>query len=104
MGSKGVFVIQHGVDTALFNTSIAREEARRKIGIPLNAKVVLWNDRILFFNEVKEEYVYFKRRAVVNSYYEKIKSSLKSLSKCGKVKIRTGWIPQSYLPFTIQSV
>jgi hypothetical protein len=48
MGSKGVFVIQHGVDTALFNTSIAREEAKRKIGIPLNAKVVLWNDRILF--------------------------------------------------------
>jgi glycosyltransferase involved in cell wall biosynthesis len=112
MGSKEVVVIHHGVDTALFNTSIAREEARRKIGIPLNAKVVLWNDRIspekdletfvravqYVLNEVKEAYVYIKGRTVVNSYYEKIKGSLKNLSKSGKVKIHIGWIPQSKLP------
>lgn len=39
-------MIHHGVDTELFNHSIPREVARRKIGLPLNAKVVLWNDRI----------------------------------------------------------
>jgi glycosyltransferase involved in cell wall biosynthesis len=112
MGSKEVVVIHHGVYTALFNTSIAREEARRKIGIPLNAKVVLWNDRIspekdletfvraaqCVVNEVKEAYVYIKGRAVVHSYYEKIKGSLKNLSKSGKVKIQIGWTPHSKLP------
>jgi glycosyltransferase involved in cell wall biosynthesis len=46
IGSKRVVVIHHGVDTELFNPSIPREVARRKLGIPLNVKVILWNDRI----------------------------------------------------------
>jgi len=112
IGSKKVVVIHHGVDTELFNPNIAREEARRRIEIPLNAKVVLWNDRIspekdletfvkaveCVLSEVKEVYIYIKGRAVVKSYYEKIKDSLKNLLKSGKVKIHVGWIPQSKLP------
>ena len=46
IGSKKVVVIHHGIDTELFNTNIPREIARRRLGIPLNAKVILWNNRI----------------------------------------------------------
>ena len=44
--NKPMVVIHHGIDTSFFNTSISVEEARKKLGLPANRKVVLWNDRI----------------------------------------------------------
>jgi glycosyltransferase involved in cell wall biosynthesis len=112
IGSKKVAVIHHGIDTELFNTNIPREIARRKLGIPLNAKVILWNDRIspekdlrtflqaaeIILREVKEAYIYIKGRAAVKSYYESLKSDLKILLNTGRVKLHIGWIPHSKLP------
>ncbi len=46
IGSNKIVVIHHGVDMELFNPRIPKEEARRRFGIPLNAKVILWIDRI----------------------------------------------------------
>jgi len=91
IGSKKVVVIYHGIDAKLFNTNIPRGVARRKLGIPLNAKVILWNDRIspekslktflqvaeIILREVKEAYIYIKGRAIVKSYYESLKPDLK---------------------------
>lgn len=96
----------------MFNPTISCETARRKLGIPLNAKVILWNDRIsseknleifveamrYVIREIKETYVYIKGRAVVKKYYEKIKGSIKDLVKSGRAQIHIGWIPHSKLP------
>jgi len=112
IGSKKVTVIHHGIDTELFNTNIPQEIARRRLGIPLNAKVILWNDRIspekdlrtflqaaeIILREVKEAYIYIKGRATVKSYYESLKSDLKNLLNTGRVKLHIGWIPHSKLP------
>jgi glycosyltransferase involved in cell wall biosynthesis len=71
IGSKKVVVIHHGINTELFNTSIPCEAARKRLGIPLNVKVILWNDRIspekdlktflqaaeIILREVKEAYI-----------------------------------------------
>ena len=79
LGLKKIVVIHHGIDTELFNPAISRETARRKLGVPLNAKVILWNDRIspeknleifvkamrYVIREIKEAYVYIKGRAIV---------------------------------------
>jgi len=111
IGSKKIVVIYHGIDTELFNTSIPREMARRKLGIPLNAKVILWNDRIspekdlrtflqaakIILREVKEAYIYIKGRAIVKNYYEYLRSDLKMLLNSGRVKLHIGWIPHSKL-------
>jgi len=112
IGSKKVAVIHHGIDTELFSTSIPREIARRKLGIPLNAKVILWNDRIspekdlrtflqateIILREVKEACIYIKGRAIVKSYYESLKSDLKKLLNSGRARLHIGWIPHSKLP------
>ena len=112
VGSKRIIVIHHGVDTALFNPSIPRGIARKKLNVPLEAKVILWNDRIspekdlslfldaleLVFSEVKDAFIYFKGRGVVDSYYEQIKDEITKIRKSGRVKIRIGWVPHSKLP------
>ena len=112
IGSKKIVVIHHGVDMELFNPNIPREEARRKLGIPYNVKVILWNDRISpekdlecfikamehVLREMKEAYVYIKGRAVVKDYYDKVKEPLKKLKETTKVKIHIGWIPHSKVP------
>jgi glycosyltransferase involved in cell wall biosynthesis len=112
IGLKKIVVIHHGIDTELFNPTISREIARGKLGIPLNAKVILWNDRIspeknleifveamrYVIREIKEAYVYIMGRAVVKEYYEKIKGSIKDLVKSGRARIHIGWIPHSKLP------
>ncbi len=112
IGSKRIVVIHHGVDTELFNPSTPRELARRRLGIPLNARVILWNDRISpekdletfidaaehILREVGEAYIYIKGRAVVKHYYERIKPSLEALLKTGRAKLHIGWIPHSKLP------
>jgi glycosyltransferase involved in cell wall biosynthesis len=111
LGLKKIVVIHHGIDTELFNPTISREIARGKLGIPLNAKVILWNDRIspeknleifveamrYVIREIKEAYVYIKGRAVVKEYYEKIKGSIKDLVKSGRARIHIGWIPHGKL-------
>jgi glycosyltransferase involved in cell wall biosynthesis len=118
IGSKKIVVIYHGIDTELFNTSIPREMARRKLGIPLNAKVILWNDRIspekdlrtflyaakIILREVKEAYIYIKGRAIVKNYYEYLRSDLKMLLNTGRVKLHIGWIPHSKLPLLYRAV
>jgi glycosyltransferase involved in cell wall biosynthesis len=118
IGSKKVAVIHHGIDTELFNTNTPRETARRKLGIPLNAKVILWNDRIspekdlrtflqaaeIILREVKKAYIYIKGRAVVKSYYESLKLDLKILLNTGRVKLHIGWIPHSKLPLLYRAV
>jgi glycosyltransferase involved in cell wall biosynthesis len=110
--SKKVVVIYHGIDTELFNPNISRETARRKLGFPLKAKIILWNDRIspekdlrtflqateIILREVKEVYIYIKGRAIVKSYYESLKSDLKKLLNSGRVKLHIGWIPYNKLP------
>jgi glycosyltransferase involved in cell wall biosynthesis len=113
IGSKKIVVIYHGIDTELFNTNIPRETARRKLGIPLNAKVILWNDRIspekdlrtflqaagIIIREVKEAYIYIKGRAIVKTtYYEYLKSDLRTLLNSGRAKLNISWIPHSKLP------
>ena len=81
-GSKNIVVIHHGIDMELFNPTIPREEARRKLRVPLNVKVVLWNDRIApgkdlesfieameyVLEGIKDIYVYIKGRTVVKDY------------------------------------
>jgi len=47
---------------------------------------------------VKDAYVYIKGRAVVKSYYDKVKEPLRRLEKSGRVKVYIGWIPHSKLP------
>jgi glycosyltransferase involved in cell wall biosynthesis len=112
IGSKRIVVIHHGVDMELFNPGIPPELARRKLGIPLDARIILWNDRISpekdletfiaaaehVLREVKEAYIYIKGRAIVKHYYERIKPSLKALLKTGRVKLHMGWVPHSRLP------
>jgi glycosyltransferase involved in cell wall biosynthesis len=104
IGSKRIVVIHHGVDTELFNPSTPRELARRRLGIPLNARVILWNDRIspekdletfidaaeYILREVREAYIYIKGRAIVKHYYERIKPSLEALLKTGRAKLHIG--------------
>jgi len=112
VGSKNIVVIHHGIDTELFNPTTPREEARRKLRVPLNVKVILWNDRIApekdlesfieameyVLEEVKDVYVYIKGRAVVKNYYDKVKEPLRKLQKSYRVKLHIGWIPHSMLP------
>jgi glycosyltransferase involved in cell wall biosynthesis len=112
IGSRRIVVIHHGVDTELFNTSTPRELARRRLGIPLNARVILWNDRIspekdletfidaaeYILREAGDAYIYIKGRAIVKHYYERIKPSLEALLKTGRAKLHIGWIPHSKLP------
>jgi glycosyltransferase involved in cell wall biosynthesis len=112
MGSKKVVVIYHGIDTELFNAGIPPGNARRKLGIPLNVKVILWNDRIspekdlrtflqaaeIILKEVKEAYIYIKGRAIIKSYYKHLKSDLERLQRSGRVKLHIDWIPHSKLP------
>ncbi|MGC9107456.1 MAG: hypothetical protein ACP5IE_04620 [Infirmifilum sp.] len=77
-------VIHHGVDTELFSTSIPRPVAKRKLGLPENARVILWNDRIspekdlktvleasrILLRERRDVIVYIKGRAVNKEYYD----------------------------------
>jgi glycosyltransferase involved in cell wall biosynthesis len=112
IGSKRIVVIHHGIDTELFNPNIPRQVARKKLGIPLNAKVILWNDRIspekdletllqaaeVILKEVKEAFIYIKGRGVVKSYYERIKPTLKMLQGNKRIKLHIGWVPHSKLP------
>ncbi len=112
IGSKRVVVIHHGVDTELFNPNIPRQVARKKLGIPLNAKVILWNDRIspekdletflrvaeTILKEVKDAFIYIKGRAPVKSYYERIKPTLKMLQGNKRIKLHIGWVPHSKVP------
>jgi glycosyltransferase involved in cell wall biosynthesis len=111
-GSKRIIVINHGVDTELFNPSMSREIARKKLNVPLEAKVILWNDRIspekdlglfldaleLVFTELKDAFVYIKGRGVVDGYYEQVKDKMIKMRKSGRVKIHIGWIPHNKLP------
>lgn len=110
--TKPITVIYHGIDTEIFNPSISREHARRILGLPLKAKIILWNDRIspekdletfleaseIILKEVKDVFIYVKGRAVVKNYYDRIKSKLKVLRESGRFKLHLGWIPQSKLP------
>ena len=110
--SKRIIVIHHGVDTELFNPNIPREMARKKLNVPLKARVILWNDRIspekdlglfldaveLILSELKDAFIYVKGRGVVNDYYEQIKDKIIEIRKSDRVKIHIGWIPHNKLP------
>jgi D-inositol-3-phosphate glycosyltransferase len=112
IGSKRIIVIHHSVDTELFNPSMSREMARKKLNVPLKAKVILWNDRVspekdlglfldaleLVFSELKDVFVYIKGRSVVDGYYEQVKDKITKMRKSGRVKIHIGWMPHHKLP------
>ncbi|MEM2293578.1 MAG: glycosyltransferase family 4 protein [Nitrososphaerota archaeon] len=110
-------VIHHGVNMHLFNDSIQKDVARRKLHIPYNAKVVLWNDRIspekdletllkaipLIAREAPDVYFYIKGRAVNKGYLRRIEMMLKNCKKRRNVKIHVGWIPYEKLPLLYRS-
>jgi len=111
IGSKPI-VIHHGVNTKLFNPFISKEVARRILRIPLNSKVVLWNDRIspekdlktmfkaipLIAKEVHEIYFYIKGRAVDRKYFKNIRRIFEKVKAISKVRIHIGWIFHEKLP------
>ena len=112
VGSKRIIVIHHGVDAELFNLTVPKDVARKKLGVPLEAKVILWNDRIspekdlglfldaleLVSSELKDAFIYVKGRGVVDDYYEQIKDKIMKMRKSGRVRIHIGWMPHSKLP------
>lgn len=107
------FVIHHGVNTKIFNTSLPVSAARKVLRIPLNAKVVLWNDRIspekdlktlleavpLIVKEEPNVYFYIKGRAVDKAYFKKMEGLLESVQeKNNNACCHIGWIPHAKLP------
>jgi glycosyltransferase involved in cell wall biosynthesis len=116
LGFKPI-VIHHGVDTVLFNTSILRPVARKRLNIPTKTKVVLWNDRVspekdletflraiqLIEREVSNVYFYIKMRAVNKNYFRGIRDLLENVKRKSNVRIHIGWIMHEELPFLYRS-
>ena len=105
-------VIHHGVNTEIFNTSLSVLAARKTLGLPLNAKIVLWNDRFsvekdlhtfleaipLITKEVPNVYFFIKGRAVDKTYFNKIKGSFEKINKQPNVRCHIGWFSHEKLP------
>jgi len=106
-----VKVIYHGIDTNEFKP-IPKMIARRKFGLPMDKKIILWNDRIspekdievllkaipLVLREHNDCYFYIKGRAVNKDYWKKIKSLIKNLPTHA-FKLHMGWFSHSKLPY-----
>jgi len=106
-------VIHHGVNINLFNPSISKSHARRELGLPMNAKIVLWNDRItpekdlatlldaipMITKDLPNAFFLIKGRAVNRSYLNSFHTKLKLVKQLKNVKISAVWIPQEKLPY-----
>lgn len=99
-------VIRHGVDTSIFNPYyISRENARRKLSIQRDKKVILWVGRIdpiknlsmiinMLPNIVREQknvLLLVKGRAVDKSYLRRILTSIKNTGLTKYVRLDLRW-------------
>ena len=109
-------IIHHGIDVTEFRP-LSKSLSRTRMHLPLNRKIVLWNDRIspekdlktlleaipLVLREFRDTFFYVKGRGVNNEYFSRLTPLLRDLKlRYGSnVKIKIGWISQSMLPFCI---
>jgi len=110
---KRAVAVHHGIDVEEFKP-IPKPLARAKLSLPGDRRIILWNgrDRIfsektsklfreqspLVLRECKEYYFYIKGRAVVKSYWRKLKPLVEGIPS-NSLKLHIGWIPQSKLPY-----
>jgi len=108
---RPAMVIHHGIDVEEFKP-IPKPLARVKLNLSEDRRIILWNDRIspekdletflkaipLVLKECKKCYFYIKGRAVVKSYWQKLKPLLKIIPS-NNLKLHVGWISHSKLPY-----
>ncbi|MEM0262221.1 MAG: glycosyltransferase family 4 protein [Nitrososphaerota archaeon] len=101
-------VIHHGVDTSIFNPySISRHEARKRLRIPYNRKIILWVGRIdpvknlsmalraleKIIKEDREILLLVKGRAVDKQYFKYILKLVRNLGITNHVHFEIKWSP-----------
>jgi glycosyltransferase involved in cell wall biosynthesis len=107
------YVIHHGVDVEVFNPAVCSKSfAKRKLGIPLHRKVILWNARLssekrleilihALSHVVKEDkniLMLIKTRTINRSYELKILKLIKKLGVNEHVVFDRGWTPLIGMP------
>ena len=104
-------VIHNGVDTSVFNPSFPMIDARKKLGLPLNKKIILWNSRISPVKRLEvliraipriireDENVLFliRGRTVNTEYLSFIKRLIKKLAVEKHIRWSLGWTPNVHL-------
>ncbi|MEM0235475.1 glycosyltransferase family 4 protein [Thermofilum sp.] len=101
-------VIHHGVDTSIFNPyNISRHEARKRLWIPYNRKIILWVGRIdpvknlsmalraleKIVKEDRDVLLLVKGRAADEQYFKYILKLLKNLDVANHVRFDIKWSP-----------
>ncbi len=104
-------VIHNGVDTSVFNPGLPKIDARKKLGLPLNKRIILWNGRICpekrldvliraiprIMKEDENVLFFIKGRTVNNEYVTSIRHLIKKMGVEKYVKLSLGWTPNIHL-------
>ncbi|MCD6369385.1 MAG: glycosyltransferase family 4 protein [Thermoproteales archaeon] len=110
--SGRIEVIYWGVNLNLFNNSIPKDFARKKLGLPFHKKVILWNDRMFWTKdfetfleavdivskEVKDALFYVKIRGIDKNYWSKYRRKVREFTEQGVIKLYVGWIMHRNVP------
>jgi glycosyltransferase involved in cell wall biosynthesis len=104
-------VIHNGVDTSVFNPRLSEIDARKRLGLPLNKKIILWNGRISpekrldvliraiprIIKDDKNVFFLIKGRTVNNEYVTLIRRLIKKMDMEKYIKLSLGWTPNIHL-------
>jgi glycosyltransferase involved in cell wall biosynthesis len=105
-------VIYHGIDVSIFNPSIPSNVARKKIGLHIDKKIILWNARLspekrledliialsLITRERNDVLVLVKTRSEVPSYKIRINRLIKRLGVERHILFDENWTPLIKMP------
>jgi glycosyltransferase involved in cell wall biosynthesis len=106
-------VIHNGVDITIFNPSLPKIEARKKLRLPLDKRIILWSGRIdpdkkletllrvasKILEERKDIIILIKGRTINESYLTYLKSLIKKRGLEPFVKFDLGWTSNIFMIF-----
>ncbi|MCC6004805.1 MAG: glycosyltransferase family 4 protein [Thermofilum sp.] len=104
-------VIHNGVDVSLFNPLLPRIEARRKLGLPSDKRIILWSGRIdpdkrldtllriapKILRERKDAIILVKGRTINKNYLAYLKGLIRKGGLERFIKLDLGWTPNIFM-------
>jgi glycosyltransferase involved in cell wall biosynthesis len=104
-------VIHNGVDASLFNPLLPRIEARRKLGLPSDKRIILWSGRIdpdkrldtllriapKILRERKDAIILVKGRTINKNYLAYLKGLIRKGGLERFIKLDLGWTPNIFM-------
>jgi glycosyltransferase involved in cell wall biosynthesis len=104
-------VIHNGIDVSLFNPLLPKIEARRRLQLPLNKRIILWSGRLdpdkrldallrvapKILRERKDVIILVKGRTINKSYLAYLKGLIRKEELERFVKFDLGWTPNIFM-------